>query len=259
MNVFDHQSGQHLSVDTASIYFEQAGTPNKPVLLVLHGSLGNLTDLNPILTQLATRYTLIGIDSRGHGISTLGASRLTYERLQKDAELVLQHLNINNLSILGFDDGGVVAYRMAAYSKLQIERVVTIGSRWHYKNADSTRAVLKSMFNNDSKEQFAAAYESYQMLNPEPNMEGLQQALIKMWLDPGASGYPSFNLQRYTAPLLTIRGDEDRVVSPTALVELGALLPNAVLFNVPFAGHDAHNQQSEMIMLALNEFFGKAS
>jgi len=259
MNIFNHQSGRYLNVDTANLYFEVAGTPAKPALLILHGSLGNLEEVNPILVKLAKRYTLIAIDSRGHGKSTMGASRLTYERLQKDAELILQHLNIASLSILGFDDGGVVACRMAAYSKLKIDRVVTIGSRWHYKNADSSRIALKSMFNEGWKERFSAMYENYQSLNPEPDAELLVQALVKMWLDPGASGYPSFNLQRYIAPLLMIRGDKDPVVSAAALVELAALLPNAIFFNVPFAGHNAHTQQKEMIILALEEFFRKVS
>lgn len=257
MNTFNHKSGHYLSIDTASIYYEVAGTPNKPALLILHGSLSSMEDLNVVLTKLARRFTLIGIDSRGHGKSTAGASRLTYERLQHDAELVLQHLKIDNLSILGFDDGGTVAYRMAAYSKFNINKVVTIGSRWHYKNADLTRALLKSTFENGWKESFMPVLEAYERLNPKPDFDALSQSLVKMWLDPGASGYPSFNLQRYTAPLLTIRGNNDHLVSATALVELSALLPNAAFFNVPFAGHAVHNERKEMILLALEEFFGK--
>lgn len=259
MKTFDHQSGQYLSIDTASIYYEVAGTPNKPVLLVLHGGFGNLEELNPVLSKLGKRYTLIGIDSRGHGKSTIGASRLTYERLQKDAEQVLQHLKIESVSILGFDDGGIVAYRMAAYSKLKVERIATIGSRWHYKNADSIRAVLKGAFDSNWKQTFPVIYEDYERLNPESDFNVLAQSLVKMWLDPGASGYPSFNLQRYTGPLLIVRGDKDHLVSPTAVTELAALLPNAVLFNVPFASHAAHAEQKEMVMLALEQFFSKSS
>ena len=259
MSLFNHQSGEYLGIDTASIYYEVAGTPGKPVLLILHGSLCNLEDLNPVLTKLAEWYMLVGIDSRGHGKSSMGASRLTYERLQQDAELVLQHLHIDKFSILGFNDGGTVAYRLAAYSKLKVEKVVTIGARWHYKNADSMRIMLKSTFEHSWKEKFPAVYDDYKKLNPAPDFDTLTQTLVKMWLDPGSSGYPSFNLQRYTSPLLVIRGDNDHLLSLTAVAELCALLPTAAFLNVPFAGNDAHNTQKEMIMLALEEFFTKAA
>ena len=259
MNLLNHQSGEYLSIDTASIYYEVAGTPGRPVLLILHGSLGSLEDLNPVLARLAERYMLVGIDSRGHGKSSMGSSRLTYERLQQDAELVLQHLHIDKFSILGFNDGGTVAYRLAAYSKLKVEKVVTIGARWHYKNADSMRIMLKSTFEHSWKEKFPAVYDDYKKLNPAPDFDTLTQALVKMWLDPGSSGYPSFNLQRYTSPLLVIRGDNDHLLSLTAVAELCTLLPTAAFLNVPFAGNDAHNTQKEMIMLALEEFFTKAA
>src|SRR5450631_83455 len=109
MNLFDHQSGRYLNIDSARIYYEMAGRENKPVLLVLHGGFGTLEDLNNILGELSYKFIILGIDSRGHGKSTMGLQELTYERLQKDVERVLEKLDINEFSIIGFSDGGVVA------------------------------------------------------------------------------------------------------------------------------------------------------
>jgi pimeloyl-ACP methyl ester carboxylesterase len=252
--MFDHQSGQYLDIDTAKIYYEIAGATDKPVLLVLHGGLGTLQDMNVLLPALSKQFMLLGIDSRGHGKSTMGTHRLTYERIQKDVELVLQHLNINTLSILGFSDGGIVAYRLGALSKLKINKIVTIGAYWHYKNTDTVRKLFKSLAAKSHEDEFAAAHSLYQSLNPEPNFDYLLNSLVKMWLDPGASGYPSFNLQRYTNPLLIIRGDNDHLVSRQVVVELADLMPNASLLNVPFAGHDAFREQQEVISLCLTKF-----
>ena len=127
MKKFDHQSGQYLEVGTARIYYEVAGTEGKPVLLILHGGFGSLEDTTSIHDALYPLFTVIGIDTRGHGKSTLGSEELTYQRVQQDVELVLQHLKIDRLSILGFSDGGIVAYRLAAFSNLRIEKMVTIG------------------------------------------------------------------------------------------------------------------------------------
>ena len=84
MTTFTHSSGQHLSVEDAEIYFEIIGNAIGSPLLLLHGGLGNLTDFNGIVAQLAREFRLIGVDFRGHGKSTLGKSRLTYQRHQAD-------------------------------------------------------------------------------------------------------------------------------------------------------------------------------
>jgi pimeloyl-ACP methyl ester carboxylesterase len=69
MKNFDHSSGHYLNIESGKIYYEIAGTENRPVLLVLHGGFGTLEDLNDILTDLGEQFMLIGIDSRGHGRS----------------------------------------------------------------------------------------------------------------------------------------------------------------------------------------------
>jgi pimeloyl-ACP methyl ester carboxylesterase len=94
MRNFDHNSGKNIEIDGAKIYYEAVGSENSPVLLVLHGGFGNLEDFNTILPDLDKDFRVIGIDSRGQGKSTLGTKELTYERIQKDVERVLEHLDI---------------------------------------------------------------------------------------------------------------------------------------------------------------------
>ena len=76
MPAFTHTDGHHLSVDGARLYHEAIGPADGPALLMLHGGLGSMTDLNPIAERLAGRWRLIGIDLRGHGRSTLGNTPL---------------------------------------------------------------------------------------------------------------------------------------------------------------------------------------
>jgi pimeloyl-ACP methyl ester carboxylesterase len=252
---FDHQSGQYLSVDSGKIYYETAGTENKPVLLVLHGGFGTLEDLNNIVADLAGNFTLIGIDSRGHGKSTMGSSILTYERLQQDVEHVLHHLNINTLSIIGFSDGGVVAFRLASFSGLKIEKLVAIGSRWHFNNADAVRDILLGVTAESWKKKFPQTFEVYQKLNPEPDFDKLAGYLADMWLDPGLSGYSNNHIEKFASPLLIIRGDKDPILRLRDSVELAELVKNSSLLNIPFAGHAAFINQMEMVIHFLKIFF----
>ncbi len=255
MKAFDHQLGQYLNTDTGRIYFEMAGGEDKPVLLVLHGGFGTLEDLNNILTELGDKFTILGIDSRGHGKSTMGLQEITYAQLQKDVEQILAKLRIETVSIIGFSDGGVVAYRLASLSNLKIEKLVTIGSRWHWKNAEATKDILRNVTAETWIKKYPETFEMYQKLNPEKDFERLAKSLVNMWFDKTDTGYPNENIGKITSRLLIIRGDNDPLIGVHDTAELKSRVKNSSLLNIPFAGHAAFNSQKEIIIIGLNSFF----
>jgi len=63
------------------IYYKEVGNPDKPVLVFLHGGLGNIEDFNSVVPLLGDAFRIIGVDSRGQGKSSLGVEGLTYERM----------------------------------------------------------------------------------------------------------------------------------------------------------------------------------
>ncbi len=254
MKNFDHNSGEHLEIDGARIYFETHGDENSPALLFLHGGFGTIEDFNNVISELDRDYRIIGIDSRGQGNSTFGLEALTYERMQKDVERVLTHLGIDSLSIVGFSDGGITAYRLASLTKLKIEKLVTIGSRWHYKNTEPVKDLLSKVTGESWKAKFPDTYEIYQRLNAEPDFDFLAQSLVKMWLDPNSSGYPNEAVKNISCPLLIVRGDDDHLISRETVFELSAIVKHPRLLNIPFAGHAAFEEQKETFMIILNEF-----
>ncbi len=255
MKIFNHQSGRTLSIDSAEIYYEVAGMQGKPVLLVLHGGFGSLEDMDDILDELSAQFYLLGIDSRGHGKSSMGSGTLTYARLQKDVEAVLADLHISRVNIIGFSDGGVVAYRLAAYSSLHIDRIVTIGARWHRKNAETTRHILEAVTAESWKNKFPDTYDLYQRLSPDKDFDRLAKSLVALWTDTTGTGYANEKLAGIHFPLLMIRGDNDPLTSVEALSELQKLVKDSSFFNVPAAGHAPFATQAEMIKIALRKFF----
>ncbi len=257
MNGFDHVSGKYHDVDDAKIYFEITGNPNGPVLLFLHGGFDNMEDFNSTITGFED-YCIIGIDSRGQGKSTLGDQRLSYKLIQKDIEGLLKTLGINKLSIIGFSDGGIVAYRLAAFSSLEIDHIVTIGSRWHYDDALLTKAIFLRITPESWKAKFPDMYTTYQKLNPEANFEKLTHSVIAMWLDESGSGYPNGQLKEFENPLMIVRGHNDHLLSLKSVTNLAGLMKNATLLNIPFAGHAAFTDQAEMFKIALRQFLDRS-
>jgi len=137
MKLFNHKSGEYIDIDSAKIYFEEIGNSKKQPLIFLHGGFGNMEDFNEIIPSIHNEYHIIGIDSRGQGKSTLGNNKLTYERIQKDIQIVLEKLNITNPIIIGFSDGGIAALRLASYNKIKIDKLIIMGSSWHSKSLES--------------------------------------------------------------------------------------------------------------------------
>jgi pimeloyl-ACP methyl ester carboxylesterase len=145
MTLLAHSKGLHLERGDAELYVEVVGNPTGKPLVLLHGGLGSLTDSNGIIERLPPAFRLIGMDLRGHGRSTLGSQPLTYQGYQANVEAVLAHLGIASFSILGFSDGGIVAYRIAAQHPSRVDAFVTVGAQWKLDPGGSAFEMLSGL------------------------------------------------------------------------------------------------------------------
>lgn len=252
---FDHASGQYLENKGAKIYYEVKGDTNAPVLVLLHGGYGTMQDFNVILPELLQQYKIIGIDSRGHGKSTLGPNGLTYEMLQKDVEAVLKRLKVDSFTLIGFSDGGIVAYRLATFTSLKIKKIITIGSRWNIKNTEPKKNDWLKMTGDGISAKWPEDFYAYQRLNPEPNFNYFTESIVKMWLDSTASGHPNERINNILCPVLIVRGDNDAYVTLQDIADLSKWIKRTYILNIPFAGHYAFKDQREIFIASLKRFF----
>lgn len=255
MKPFNHYDGQILSVENAKIYYEETGNPNKDVLVLLHGGFGNIEDFNPLIAKLEKEFRIIGIDSRGQGKSTLGNESLTYELLQNDVEKILNHLKIDTLNIIGFSDGGIIAYRLATFSDFKIKKLITIGSRWHRNNVTETKEILSAVDAKKWREKFPDMVSTYETLNSQPDFDKLLAVVVDMWLNE--ESYPNENVINIKADTLIIRGDKDHLIRRNFVFDIAGLIKDSNLSNIPFAGHAVHVDQPELLTMTINKFMNK--
>ena len=256
MMKFDHTSGSSLKVGDAEIYYESVG--EGPALLLLHGGVGTLTAFNPILAGLQG-FRVIGIDSRGHGRSTLGSQPLTYALLEQDTRAVLSHLGVDRLSIIGFSDGGTVACRLAARSAgLHIEKLVPVGATWHNDHSKELEKILSGVTGPSWRKKFPDDAEDYERWNPQPDFDKFVAAVVDMWMDQTTSGHPGDAVERIDCHTLVVRGDDDHLVSLDWSAQLKERIEDAHFLNIPFAGHAAFADQPDVFVAAVAPFLKPA-
>lgn len=254
MSSFTHSSGQYFRIDDANLYFEETGNPAGAPLILLHGGLGNLADFNQILDKLPAHFRLIGIDFRGHGKSSLGSAPLTYQLYQTDVESILTHLGIQSCALLGFSDGGIVAYRIATQTPERVKSFVTVGAQWKLDVGGPVFEMLSGLTAEMWVGMFPDTVDYYCSVNPSPDFNTLVQAVVGLWTDQTSAGYPNVEVAKITAPCLIVRGDGDPLLSLNEAAELQEKLEGANFLNVPFAGHEVHKEASELFLVAVNEF-----
>ena len=254
---FNHKTGNYLEVDSANIYYEEIENVGKPTLLFLHGGFGNIEDFNSILQMFTNDYHIIGIDSRGHGKSTLGTNKLTYSRLQLDIEAVVNHLQLKNIDIIGYSDGGVIAYRLAAAKRIPIRKIVTIGGTWSLSDAELMGKIMEDTTPENCKTYFKQSYDFHQQYNPQPDFDKLARYAIEMWTDKTENGYPQSSVENIHVPILIIRGNDDYMFPLESAVELTKKVKNSLLLNIPFVPHGAFRKYPQIFEIVTREFLNK--
>lgn len=247
MKPFAHTSGERFECAGAQLYFEQTGQGE--TWLLLHGGFGSLEDFQPLLPLLSGRC--IGLDSRGQGASTLGEVPLTYERMEQDAEALIQRLDLRELSILGFSDGGIVGLRLAR--RLNLKRLVVIGAQHRLTEDHRKLKLLAGVTGESWRKKFPETYELFQRVNPQPDFNRLAERAVAMWLDAGPTGHPG-DVSAIQCPALLVRGDDDHLVDLPVVAEMRGQIQGSHFLNVPFAGHVAYAEQPEMFASGFRAF-----
>ena len=253
---FNHETGHSIEIEGAEIYYETIGNKEAPPLLLLHGGVGTIEDFNSLLPSLAAQFHVIGVDSRGHGRSTLGSSGLTYQRLERDVIEILRYLQIDKTAVIGFSDGGIVGYRLMISGAIAVPKLITIGAPCELKTDRSVRSVYAKITGESWRAKFPESYERYQRLNPKPEFECFVEQVIGMGLDSSSSGYPAEKVNNIDGDVLIMRGDEDRLFSRQEAVDLANRINRSALENIAFADHAAHEDRPDAVLSSIDRFLG---
>jgi 3-oxoadipate enol-lactonase len=129
------------------------GVEGAPVVL-LSNALGTTRELwRPQLAALASKFLVVGYDTRGHGLSEVSGDGYSLDRLGRDALAVLDDLGVERADVAGISLGGLTAMWLGVHAPDRVRRLVLantaarIGSAeiWEQRISDVRSRGLRSI------------------------------------------------------------------------------------------------------------------
>jgi len=99
-----------------------------PDIILIHGALGAIDQLEPLAALLDTQHTVHRIELEGHG-STRSDAPYSTHRFADNVRAFMAEKGIGAGSLFGYSMGGYVALAVAATSPDLVTRVATLGTK----------------------------------------------------------------------------------------------------------------------------------
>ncbi len=235
----------------AKIHYVSYGQGD-PVLL-LHGGLSNrLSWFSQIPWLVASGRRVILIDTRGHGYSTKGHSKLSYQIFAEDTLQVLDRLGIQRTDVVGWSDGGIIALLLGLESPQRIAKIVAISANFHPSGvileAESPQSVSNTGFLKSIRDWFRGVWSGAGEQHPS-----LEAEIIELWRTEPQLEHS--DLHAITSPTLVVVGEND-IIDLNHSNELARMLANGRIEVIPGAGHAAPVTHAQEINQLIASFLG---
>jgi len=101
-------------------YQQQGSGPN---IILIHGLLGSLENLNMVAKGLKDNFTVTSVDVRNHG-NSFHENNMDYAVLAQDIVNLMDNLSIFDAHILGHSMGGKIAMQLALSSPERVNKLL---------------------------------------------------------------------------------------------------------------------------------------
>lgn len=230
----------------AALHWREDGDPDgRP--LVFANSLG--TDLrlwDALLPHLPSGLRLIRYDMRGHGLSACPPGPYDMDMLTRDAEALIEYLDLANVTFIGLSIGGMVGQALAARRPDLISTLVLSNTAaamgtpeaWQARIAAIRAGGIEAIADAVMERWFAARFRATPELTlwrnmltrtPPEGYIGCCAAIAGADLRATTAGL--------TLPTLAIAGAEDGASPPGLVADTARLIPGARLVTLPDTGH----------------------
>jgi pimeloyl-ACP methyl ester carboxylesterase len=218
-------------------------------VLLLHGGLDSSDELlETIGPGLAEQYCVAAFDRRGHGRTADTADAFHYDAMADEAIAVLEHLG-RRAHVVGHSDGGDVGLLVAMRRPDLVNRLVMIGSNYHYTGLMPDFVL--------TPDQPPGIYDLLAAEYGERSPDGIghfADVVAKtnaMWASEPT--LTPADLATVTVPTLVLVADDDAIVL-SHTCSLYESIPDAQLAIVPGASHALPIEQPDEVVRIIRRF-----
>jgi pimeloyl-ACP methyl ester carboxylesterase len=114
-------------VDGLSVFYREAGRPDAPTLLLLHGFPSSSRMYEPLLTRLSAHYHLVAPDYPGFGHSDAPGAKAfsyTFDHIAQVMEHFTEALGLDRYALYMQDYGGPVGFRLAIAHPERVQALI---------------------------------------------------------------------------------------------------------------------------------------
>lgn len=279
-----HISYRSVAVDGINVFYREAGSPEAPTLLLLHGfpSAGHM--FRDLIPRLADRFHLVAPDLPGFGRSDMPAREkfaYTFDHLADVIDRFTQVIGLKRFAIYVFDYGAPVGFRLAVNHPDRITAIVSqngnayeeglsdgwspLRTYWRDPspaNRDALRVILKPettiwQYTHGVADAARLSPDGYTLDNfylARPGADEIQLDLLGDY-NSNLALYPAFHayFRKYQPPFLAVWGGNDPYFLPPGAEAFKRDMPDATVrfFDT---GHFALETHAAEIASAISDF-----
>lgn len=274
-------------VGDVNVFYREAGNPDAPTVLLLHGFAASSFMFRDLIPQLADRYHVIAPDLPAFGFTQAparGRYAYTFSQLAQTIGEFTQQLKLDRYALMVHDYGAPVGWRLAVSHPERVSAIISqngnayeegLGAGWapiqtywrepnqEHRNAlrdFPTPASIKWQYLEGVSDPSAVSPDGYTLEGLQISRPGNADIQLDLVLDyaSNVAMYPTFQdyFRQYQPPLLAVWGEHDPFFLPAGAQAWKRDLPQA---DIRFydTGHFALETHGREIIPVIREFLDK--
>lgn len=280
---------RRLDVDGHEIFYREAGDPEAPTIVLLHGFPASSAMFRDLVPLLADRFHVVAPDHLGFGLSAApGLDELDYsfDRLADVTEAFLAQLGVDRFAIYVQDYGAPIGWRLYTRSPERVTAIVTQNGngyedgfvdafwaplwRWAVDGNEQDGAAVRSTLTEEMvRWQYTHGLADPTVVDPDTwlrdtariNRPGQPEVQLALYADYPTNRdlYPLLHetFRQHPVPLLAVWGENDEIFGPDGARAFARDLPEARI-ELLDGGHFLLESHLDQVAASMNDFLEEA-
>jgi pimeloyl-ACP methyl ester carboxylesterase len=261
-------------INGVSLHYEEAGSGE--AIILLHGYTGSGRDWANQIPLLSSKYRVIALDHRGHGMSSAPDEEADYSIPLSSSDVfeLLKLRGIDRCCLMGHSMGGYVALQFAVDHPRMVKALVLVDTSAGQVERPPGYAEMRAKLDHLAREESLEAAFEYEAAHNPVRIERfrlhpeLREVARRKTMETSVDGYiyvaRSFGawqpvtdrLGEIQAPTLIFRGEEDTPFV-AACETLRKSIAGSELVIIPGAGHSPHEEAPPVFNEKLAAFLAR--